>query len=515
MLETPRETLRWPRAARAAALACALSVAIAAGLALRYRWVLDDAYITFAYARNLVRGDGLVFNRGERVEGYTSFSWVLASALGLALGADIETWSFALGALSLAGCVVGSFALVLALFEDAGAHSRTLRYGAAALASAWVAAYAPLAFWAASGMETALFTLLVVLSLRAYAESGAGSRSAPLLVALSAVTRPEGALLALVLAVHALRTAGLRGALSFFGRFLAPFAVYLLFRVGYYGQPLPNTFYAKVGGRLEQGLRGTRYLWSFVWTEGAFPLAVLAAAAPFTRRGRRAAAPAAFAAVYVAYVVAVGGDVFPASRFLVPLVPVLAALSAVTVGAGVARLANAAGSSPRRETQLLLATPLAAWALVALLWIPVFRATDRDHAFMTALFEMGRAPCADLRSRTKPGDSVAALGVGYLKFCTDLRVIDMLGLTDAHVARAPVPHFGEGCAGHERFDSRYVLGERPAYVLVPPPDASIGGCRPAAVRDLWKQPEIGHEYVPDPLGLRRVDAPPPGGAARP
>jgi hypothetical protein len=37
-----------------------------------YEYVQDDAYISFAYARNLVEGNGLVFNVGERVEGYTN-----------------------------------------------------------------------------------------------------------------------------------------------------------------------------------------------------------------------------------------------------------------------------------------------------------------------------------------------------------------------------------------------------------------------------------------------------------
>ena len=43
-------------------------------------WLTDDAFISFRYARNLLEGHGLVFNPGERVEGYTNFLWVLELA---------------------------------------------------------------------------------------------------------------------------------------------------------------------------------------------------------------------------------------------------------------------------------------------------------------------------------------------------------------------------------------------------------------------------------------------------
>ena len=52
------------------------------------RWIQDDAYISFRYARNLVEGDGLVFNPGDRVEGYTNFLWTMVAAVPLATGVE-------------------------------------------------------------------------------------------------------------------------------------------------------------------------------------------------------------------------------------------------------------------------------------------------------------------------------------------------------------------------------------------------------------------------------------------
>ena len=49
----------------------------------------DDAFISFRYARHLIDGQGLVYNPGERVEGFSNLLWVLAMAAGYAVGLDM------------------------------------------------------------------------------------------------------------------------------------------------------------------------------------------------------------------------------------------------------------------------------------------------------------------------------------------------------------------------------------------------------------------------------------------
>ena len=48
----------------------------------------DDAFISFRYAANLLAGEGLVYNHGEWVEGYTNLSWTVVMAGVMALGVD-------------------------------------------------------------------------------------------------------------------------------------------------------------------------------------------------------------------------------------------------------------------------------------------------------------------------------------------------------------------------------------------------------------------------------------------
>ena len=83
-------------------------------------WLSDDAFISWRYAQNLVAGNGLVYNPGERVEGYTNFLWTVLLALCQALGLDMEAASvlFAFLATAALTLVVGG-TLGLLLYDTA------------------------------------------------------------------------------------------------------------------------------------------------------------------------------------------------------------------------------------------------------------------------------------------------------------------------------------------------------------------------------------------------------------
>lgn len=52
-------------------------------------WYIEDAAISFAYARNWAEGEGLVaIPGGERLEGYSNATWVALLALFELLGID-------------------------------------------------------------------------------------------------------------------------------------------------------------------------------------------------------------------------------------------------------------------------------------------------------------------------------------------------------------------------------------------------------------------------------------------
>ena len=160
---------------------------------------IDDAFITFRYARNLASVNGLVFNLGERVEGATSLSWTLLLAAAETLRLPIEG----------AALVLGVAFAVLALRE---AYLLGRRLGASPAACLTAVALVAVhgRFWlvAANGLEGGLFAFLVVLVVRKTVEE-ADARLIGALLGLLFMTRPESlAILPLVLLYVALDTLG-------------------------------------------------------------------------------------------------------------------------------------------------------------------------------------------------------------------------------------------------------------------------------------------------------------------
>src|SRR5262249_56971980 len=105
-----------PRVGRGAIATIALVTALAIVGIVYLHFICDDAFISFRYADNLVHGRGLVFNPGERVEGYTNFLWLMAAAGMIAIGVPPE-----IGTLWLGGaCALATLILTMAHLARAG-----------------------------------------------------------------------------------------------------------------------------------------------------------------------------------------------------------------------------------------------------------------------------------------------------------------------------------------------------------------------------------------------------------
>ncbi len=152
---------------------------------------------------------------------------------------------------------------------------------------------------------------------------------------------------------------------------------------------------------------------------------------------------------------------------------------------------------------------VAAVAGLALAWCARSSAVDvqahrRHPKAANGLSPLSKSLCACLLEHTHAEDKIAGLGIGVLKYCSNRHVVDMLGLTDLHIARHAKVPMGKGLAGHEKYDSKYVLSLRPKYILVPELDAKRMSL--PAQRDMWAQPEFLRLYRKDRCGYRRIDA---------
>jgi arabinofuranosyltransferase len=437
---------------------------------------VDDAYISFRYARNAARGDGLTFNVGERrVEGYTNFLWTVMLIPAFWLNLPVRVVSLVLGTL----WALGGMLLVWRFVREVGASPWL-----GAIAALFLAADGSYALWAVGGLEAPLFAALLLAGALSYLRELRDDRRLPLSglwFALAAMTRPEGLLVYALTGVHQVATRLTRGRRLAtrqdwlrLGLFAALFLPWFAFRWRYYGYPLPNTFYAKValGNTAAQRARGLDYIATFARIHlgyVALPLALL----PLLLRRWRTWAGYLLLVVagYTAYIAYIGGD-WSVGRFFVPLLPPFYLL----LSGGLAVL----GDWLRARLQVRRA--LAAWAPRAIAPLAVLAlggslfvgsSLQGEKALFLDPFDARLAG----RARTQmglwlrdhvPGDTYIAVdAAGQIPFYSDLRALDLYGLNDLAIAHSQVETMGEGTPGHEKMDMNYVLfTAQPDYIII-------------------------------------------------
>ena len=495
-------------------------------------WFLtDDAFISFRYVRNLLEGHGLVFNRGERVEGYSNFLWVLE--LALLWGVFGLRPEHAAPWLSVA-FTVGTVAVML--WWVARLPALQHRVLVAWMALGLVCSSATFAVWTSGGgLETRQFTFFVVVAvvcLSLYRESRRALLVVSLSLAAAALTRPEGPLFAVCcFAWYAVQRRvdtgqwgkGWRAAACLVIPVVVLVAGHYLFRYSYYGEWLPNTYYAKhVRPWYEAGLR---YLWVAALETGLYlllPLAVVSLVKGW--RGRRCltyALPLLCIGSHAAYIARIGGDNFEYRPldFYWPLLAVAAAVGIVHLGswASITFRRLAAGA---RTCALILFLPVLFYssAMQGALLVEGVKAAERiiqphltlgrdnagwllavpgmsmlaatsdplrlylvrklvgtrhsEHRNVAAKRIREWRPYEDMARDVIPLDAVMAQGaIGIQPFyLSDMRVVDVLGLADATVARNPVsrPNHRRIMA-HDRKPPPGYLEKRGVNIYVYPP----------------------------------------------
>jgi arabinofuranosyltransferase len=445
-------------------------------------WILDDAYISFRYALNALLGNGFVFNPGERVEGYTNFLWMLLFVP--IIGMDFEP---ALAALALTTVIALLSGLIV--WQVVRSHANTYAAFAALLL---FCTSTPFVLYGSrgGGLETALFSMLTALGALLYLRQLRPEHVAPssgpdwamarvgVVFAFAAMTRPEGILVTGIFGLHLVLRSLIQGgiawrkAFSISAGFLILFAPYYLWRYNYYGFPLPNTFYAKVGSSGAQVVRGFNYALNFVRSQWPLLLLAIAGINPLRRVQMRSlrerlehyfahpgSALAMFVTIYSAYIIAVGGDHFPEFRFFVPLIAPITMLAGLACGWFIAIM------------PVQIARPLAlGLAALAVAWqVPQLyhsRTLNGDSGVWTeyTVVEKNREIGLWLRDNTEP-DTLIGTGIaGALPYYADRPVLDMLGLNDLHIGHLEVETIGQGVAGSEKTDNEYILDKQPVYI---------------------------------------------------
>ncbi|MEW5873613.1 MAG: hypothetical protein AB1752_00350 [Candidatus Zixiibacteriota bacterium] len=446
------------------------------------RFAADDAFITFRYAANLAAGNGFAYNAGEHVLGTTTPLFTLLLAAFAGLGGDPHT------AALIVGCAAsGLTAVVIAMYAESWG------FGDFALLPVIVYALHPrtLAFDMA-GMETALFTMLIVFGL--YLHHRDRLIAAMVMAALAALTRPEGLLLLAILFAYGLRKkreSALRGLLAA----ICLIGPWVVFAKQYFGSPIPNSIPAKLA--LYAGLRDVSIWHSISFLLGLHnPLGIvltgLAVGGGFWLHstGRAGAVEAIWAAALI-----LGLSLAPTRPFLwypAAAYPILVMFACALAVAGLDRLKRhkAVPNAILRSAQVLVVT--------SLLLVNV-RTVNGYRFEQSALEEVHRAIGLYLRENAAPADLVAAEDIGYLGYYSDCRILDRDGLVspEAIAFNRSGDHLG------------MILKFNPAWVVV-----HAGGMNSDFIEDpeflaLYKeQTRFGMERGPTYLVFKRISEQP-------
>jgi hypothetical protein len=418
---------------------------------------IDDAFITFRYARNLAEGLGLVYNPGEWVLGTTAPLWALVLAAAYRLG-DLPWVALCISAL----CDAASAMLVARLALAMGWSPR----GATLVGLAWALNPMSIAF-AAGGMETSAFILvsLGVLSL-------APRTSAAVIAGASTLLRPEGALLAFTVIAYDVYARG-----RFRWRPLLGAAVQMLLAGAIlfvvYGSPLPHSVAAKqvaytpaapfentLALLLQASLpAGSTFLASVLPAHmtallavvGLMALLVLGRGAPaLLERERLPWVPfAMFGALVITFYASIGlRGVRLFTWYAVPLIPLYLLLAS----AGLRALSR----------RTWLPALLLAWQVAAVDWHQPFLPLGDNLVREQVYVQVGN----ELTSALPKTATVAAPEIGALGYTSGLRMLDTVGLVSpASLAYYPVPP--EALVTDNAIPAALIEAQRPDAVVSP------------------------------------------------
>jgi arabinofuranosyltransferase len=448
----------------------------------RFFTLFDDAMISMRYAKNLADGYGLVWNPGgERVEGYTNPLWVFFMALFHLLPLSESKISLPIQ-LSGIGFLLINLFLVRKIADFISNGDRLASLTAVFL----TAFYYPLIYWSLRGMEVSLLVCLadysILLALRSI-QRRRPSSMLYLLLGIATLVRPDMLVPAVSILIYVLlvdprnRTTNAVLGLTVLFSFVV---LQTAFRLVYFGEFLPNTYYLKMTGypALLRMSRGLIVASKFLCT--MFPLVLLA---PFIygllRRNTQALLLLWIFATQLLYSIYVGGDAWElwgrANRYVVVAVPALFVLLGCTL-ADMRRLFADSSSGKR----IALGKTGAAVSVVAIVAVAQFSfnavpGTSElrewlllDRPYTADADQRSVETALMLKQITTPKATIAVLSSGALPYFAHRTAIDMLGKNDKKIAREKMRRLSDDTKvlykyrafypGHLKWDYSYSIG---------------------------------------------------------
>lgn len=486
--------------------------------------VLDDPFITFRYAYNIVHHGALSWNPNEQpVEGFTEPLMLIVASLAIMNGYDPLITTKLIGLISLLLLILGCTHV---LSKELGSPS------VASYAAATLFALPLLPFYAVTGMGHLTWTLFLLAAIWSSIQStdAAQNYSFSLLSGFfwsaALFTRPETvAFFGATMVVSAIRARRRSSVAITVGIFMIALISIHMFRYWYFGALLPNTFYAKHHGlRWDDYLLGILYLSNFMQRFGlgygvALMIGLGVSQSRFIEMNTFQLTGLANLTVAVIYPVALGGDdisAFPTSRLFIPALVLLGVCAWVAV--------QKKEEFGRRETTKIVSYcaalgtgmfPVIASAGTVFELTKIARPDlswrTRDLGWLspgTTLKKPERHPLSEwLKKHEGPSCIVAITFAGRVPFETPgCYFLDVLGLNDKHIAAQSKVQRGVDVKG----DPLYILARNPRFIILSV-DRRVWSEVSFAEGGVWRQKdaELIEKAKASGLWKRAEDAPGP------
>ena len=450
----------------------------------RYFCLFDDAMISMRYAWNFSHGVGLVWNAGERVQGYTNLLMTLLMTLSTLIF-DKSTAALVIQILGVGLMLAIGYAVMRIadhIFGEKADASQQKEIRT--LAFIFALSYYPLTYWTETGMETGLLTVLLlfgVLSALRYRKriKAIDFFITAIYLGLAFLTRNDSLIFAVLIWAYLLweireKKRDNRAFISFFSAMI----LYLIFIIGqflfqylYYGEYLPNTYILKLTGmslpdRLSNGFA---FVLPFL-VQVSFIL-IPAILENFMRYRREKLLLLTLFLSSLGYQIYVGGDPWNYWRMMSPTIPLLGILFigfvsySIRSQSGKTHLLKRYG--PKTQATLIV--------LISLLVVNAYflpEALFLDRPFYVSANEHNVNIAVALREVTTPEATVGVFWAGAIPYFAERSGIDFLGKSDRYIAHLPPDLSGEVSAhgikslpGHNKYDLNYSIQQlQPTYV---------------------------------------------------
>ncbi|MBA4313188.1 MAG: hypothetical protein C0417_11225 [Chlorobiaceae bacterium] len=315
------------------------TIVLLVAFAWSQRFIQDDAFISFRYAQNFINGEGLVWNTNERVEGYTNFLWTMLMSAGMICEMNPITCSYFFGLLFFAISLIVTYKTARLLFKS---------HDSAFLIMLFLGLnYTFLAF-ATGGLETQMQTAFLVscfyLTIKIMNIPQVGVINylyLSIVLSLAVLIRLDSGIIVVpivIFTVIKIYSQDSSTALKFkrIVTLFIPMALiigtWFIWKLSYYGNILPNTFYVKASA-ITSPIKGLKYVSTFFFSYLLFPLAVISIFSGreiFKHRISPFILINSVIGLWIIYLIKIGGD-FMEFRFFVPILPFIFLLFGWTI----------------------------------------------------------------------------------------------------------------------------------------------------------------------------------------